>query len=57
MYQDVLGACTAVTGACVLPNTGDNRVLFYVALTSIAVGSMIVLSTVVRFAAKKYFKA
>lgn len=54
----VLGAGTGTgLGAVVLPNTGENSVLFFVALISVIVGSAIILSTIARFAAKKFYKA
>lgn len=40
-------------GIAVLPNTGGNPVLLVASLLSIAVGSAILLSTAVRFIAKK----
>ena len=54
----VLPAATGpVAGLIILPNTGENHVLFFVALTSIVVGSAIILTTVVRIVAKKFYKA
>ncbi len=45
-------------GAIVLPNTGGNKVLQIVALTSITVGAVILLSILARWMAKKnYFRA
>lgn len=57
MYESILGTSTVVAGAVLLPNTGDNHILFGVALTSVIVGSLIVLTTVIRFIAKKAYKA
>jgi len=60
MYENgsVLGATTStVLGAVVLPNTGENHALFFVALTSVIVGLAIIISTIVRIAAKKFYKA
>jgi uncharacterized paraquat-inducible protein A len=57
MYGSVLGGSTVAAGAVLLPNTGDNHVLFVVALTSVIVGSLIILTTVIRFIAKKVYKA
>lgn len=54
---DILGAATTTAGILVLPNTGGNDALLVVAVSSIAIGSLIVLSTVVRFVAKKIYKA
>jgi hypothetical protein len=52
------GAAIVAGGAIVLPNTGGNVVLTIVALTSITVGTVILLSTLVRWIAKKaYTKA
>lgn len=53
----VLGASTATAGAIVLPNTGGNKALTVVALTSVIVGGVILLSMVVRLIAKKAYKA
>ena len=54
----VLGACTSVTGGCIiLPNTGGNLALTIAALTGITVGGAILLSTAVRLIAKKIYKA
>jgi LPXTG-motif cell wall-anchored protein len=53
----LLGAATGPgLGAVVLPNTGENHVLFFVALISIVIGSAIILSTVARIAAKKFYR-
>lgn len=46
-----------VGGIALLPNTGDNKVLFFVSLLSITVGSLILLTTLARFAAKRYYKS
>jgi hypothetical protein len=51
------GAAGIVGGAIVLPNTGGNVILQIVALTSIVVGSAIVLSTLIRLVAKRAYKA
>lgn len=51
------GAAGIVSGAIVLPNTGGNIALQIVALTSIVIGSVIVLSTIYRVVAKKAYKA
>jgi LPXTG-motif cell wall-anchored protein len=53
----VLGTSTVAAGVVVLPNTGENHVLFIVALASIIIGSLIILSTIIRFIAKKVYKA
>lgn len=53
MYEGGKGAGAVVTGSVVLPNTGGNRVLTVLAVTSIAVGAVIVVSTLVRLAANK----
>ncbi len=58
MYGQVLGASTVVgTGAVLLPNTGGSMPLTIAAITAIVVGSAVLLSTVVRFIAKKAYKA
>lgn len=53
MYEGGRGAGPILAGSVILPNTGGNRVLAVIAVTSIAVGVAIVVSTIVRFAAKK----
>jgi hypothetical protein len=57
MYQDALGVSTVGGGALILPNTGGNSVLTVVAYTSMVVGSAILLTSVIRFVAKKAVKA
>lgn len=44
----VLGATTTAAGVAILPNTGDNNVLFAVAIISIVIGLLVVATTVVR---------
>ena len=59
MYENgtVLGAAApTVLGAVILPNTGGNHTLFIVALTSVIVGSLIILTTVARMIAKRMYK-
>ena len=51
------GAAGIVGGAVVLPNTGGNTVLQIVAITGIVVGTAILVSTIVRFIAKRAYKA
>jgi hypothetical protein len=55
MYEGGKGALSVGGGAVVLPNTGGSVVLTIVAITSIVVGSAIIISTLVRFAAKKAY--
>jgi len=58
MYGKVLGASTVTgAGAIVLPNTGGNVALTIAAITTIAVGSLILLSIVIRVVAQKAYKA
>lgn len=58
MYEGGKGAGAIAGGAILLPNTGGNTILTIVSIASIVIGSAIVLSTVVRFVAKKaYTKA
>lgn len=47
------GPVPIAVGGTILPNTGGNRVLTAIAVTSIAVGVVIVVSTIVRFAVNK----
>lgn len=55
------GAVTTVAGAttiAALPNTGGSRsVLSYVAMASILVGTAVLISTAVRFIAKRHYSA
>lgn len=57
MYGNVIGTTTTAAGVMVLPNTGGNTALRVVAITSIAVGGAILLTSVVRMVAKKVYKA
>ncbi len=51
------GLASVAGGTVLLPNTGGNVILQIVALTAIVVGSAIVASTLVRFVAKRAYKA
>lgn len=51
------GVLPAVTGGLVLPNTGGNTFMTVIALTAIAVGVAILLTTAVRYAVKRSVKA
>jgi len=57
----VLGASTTVAGAATiaaLPNTGGSRsVIGYVAIASIVFGVAVLVSTAVRFVAKRHYSA
>jgi hypothetical protein len=53
----VFGSIGVVGGVAALPNTGDNKIYIAVSIFSIVVGVLILLSTGVRFAVKKYTKA
>lgn len=56
MYEGggvVLGGSTTAAGVLVLPNTGGHMWLTVVAVTSIAVGAVIVLSSAARLVAKR----
>lgn len=58
MYGKILGASTVTgTGAILLPDTSGNIALTIAAITTIVVGSAILLSTVVRVIAKRAYKA
>jgi LPXTG-motif cell wall-anchored protein len=58
MYEGGKGGGMLVTGGVVLPNTGGNTILTIAAISSIVIGSAILLSTFVRLVAKKaYTKA
>lgn len=62
MYGEGNGAGLAsivptVGGITMLPNTGDNTTLFIVSLFSTIVGSLILVSTLARFVAKKFYRA
>ena len=56
MYEGggvVLGASTTAAGVLVLPNTGGRAWLMVVAITSITVGAVIVISSAARLVAKR----
>lgn len=53
MYEGGKGAGAVITGSVVLPNTGGNRALTAIAVTTIAVGAIIVVSTIIRFAVSR----
>lgn len=59
MYEGGKGAGPIATGsgAILLPNTGGNTLLMFVAITAIVIGSAIMISTLVRFVAKRAYKA
>jgi hypothetical protein len=57
MYEGGKGAGAVATGGIVLPNTGGNTILTVAAIASIVIGSAILLSTVVRYVAKKAYSA
>lgn len=63
MYEGGKGGGTVAAiipttaGVAVLPNTGGNQLLLVASLLSTIVGVAILLSTVIRFAAKKAYKA
>lgn len=50
-----IGAASIVGGSIVLPNTSGHFILLIVALTSIVVGSAILLSILGRWIAKKAY--
>jgi hypothetical protein len=50
------GLASIAGGAIVLPNTGGHLILVIVAITSIVIGSAIVLSVFGRWVAKKAYK-
>jgi hypothetical protein len=53
MYDEGKGLGPTGFGTVILPNTGGNRVLTAIAVTSIAVGAVIIITTIIRFAVKK----
>jgi len=58
MYDSAKGLIPVAGGVIVLPNTGGNTILTIASIVSITIGSAIVLSTIVRYVAKKaYTKA
>jgi hypothetical protein len=58
MYEGGKGGGAVLGGSIVLPNTGGNTILTIAAIASITIGSAILLSTLVRFVAKRaYTKA
>ncbi len=54
---DPISAVAVVTGGVILPNTGGNKLVIALAITSITVGVAIIASTIVRIAVKKAHKA
>ncbi|MDQ5982398.1 MAG: hypothetical protein QG549_395 [Patescibacteria group bacterium] len=60
MYTPGMGAAggggSVAGGVILLPNTGGNELLFIVSVLSIAVGTLIIASTVARVVAKKFYK-
>lgn len=57
MYGAALGAGTTAAAAIVLPNTGNNQLVAFVAAVTLVVGIAITTTTVGRLIAKKAFKA
>lgn len=57
MYEGGKGGACVAGGVCLLPNTGGNALLTLVSITAITVGSAILISTLVRFVAKRAYKA
>jgi len=58
MYTPGKGGGASVAGGTILlPNTGGNVILQIVAVTAIVVGSIILLSTLIRVIAKRAYKA
>lgn len=53
MYEGGKGAGAVVAGSVVLPNTGGSQILTAIAVTSIAVGAIIVITTIIRFAVNR----
>ncbi len=56
MYEGGKGAVPVVAGSVILPNTGGSQILTFVAITSIVVGLIIILSSVALFLSKKFSK-
>ncbi|MEO5950354.1 MAG: hypothetical protein ABIQ04_02810 [Candidatus Saccharimonadales bacterium] len=61
MYGNGAGGLTAVVpvggGIALLPNTGGDPLLLAVSILSITVGVLIILTTIARIIAKRYYKA
>lgn len=63
MYGGGLGAGSLTpvvpitAGIAVLPNTGGNHLLMVLSIVSIVVGSVILMTTLIRYAAKLRYKA
>ena len=57
MYEGGKGAGAAVTGGIILPNTGGSTILTVIAVTSIVVGTAIIVSSIIRVAAARAYKA
>lgn len=58
MYSPGLGGGgLTAAGIAILPNTGGNVLFFIISLLSIAIGSLIILSTIARLIARKIYKS
>ena len=54
MYSNAgKGGGAVLTGGVLLPNTGGNTILTFVAIASIVIGAAILVSTLARFVAKR----
>jgi len=51
-----VGPVATGSGSLLLPNTGGNTLLTVVALSAIVVGSAIMISTLIRFVAKRAYQ-
>ncbi len=51
------GGGVTTAGIVILPNTGGSVALSIVAVTSIVIGSLIIVTTIARMIAKKAYKA
>mgnify|MGYP001304179528 CR=1 FL=1 len=57
MYQNPIGPAATVLGVATLPNTGGNELLLVASIVTTLVGLGIVVTTIVRHAAKKGLSA
>ncbi len=56
MYQNPIVLGTTVAGIAVLPNTGGNEVLMIASIATIAIGAIVMLTTIARRLAKKSYR-
>jgi hypothetical protein len=53
----IVGIPSTAAGIAILPNTGGSTLLLFVSLLSTVIGTLIIASTLIRFIAKRAYKA